>query len=121
MLYYLSTLPSVALYLALKLIYLPLSKTSFSGSLFYANYLNYIARFPFREIHNIVHDHLTAPVAFYLTQSEFREWFTGAGVERIEIHWHNRNSWRGFAYKSSSNRRNEQPNGPGQMEASHAG
>ena len=95
-LYYLSYLPTALLYLPLKLVYAPLADTRWRRRLFYEAYLGYIARFPFREIHNIVHDHLTAPVAFYLSRAEFAAWF--AAVERAEIHWHNRNSWRGFAF-----------------------
>lgn len=53
--------------------------------------------FPFREIHNIVHDHLTAPVAFYISRQEFAEWFKDANAT-YETHWHNRNSWRGLGY-----------------------
>ena len=95
-LYWLSYLPTLVLYLVLKLVYAPLGRTALKGSLFYADYLCYIAAFPFREIHNIVHDHLTAPVAFYLSREEFGEWFSSAQAERVELHWHNRNSWRGF-------------------------
>lgn len=96
-LYYLSYFPTIVLFLILKLCYLPLKKTEISQKLFYADYLNYIAPFPFREIHNIVHDHLTAPVAFYINRADFSEWFEATGAERPEINWHNRNSWRGFA------------------------
>lgn len=96
-LYYLSYLPALILWLPLKLIYLPLANTRLKRFLFYAEYLCYIAKFPFREIHNIVHDHLTAPVAFYISREEFDEWFRDAKTERTEVHWHNRNSWRGFA------------------------
>jgi SAM-dependent methyltransferase len=97
-LYLLSYLPAALLYSLLKLVYRPLGETRVSRQLFYAEYLRYIARFPFREIHNIVHDHLTAPVAFYIPREEFSEWFRSAGMEGIEIHWHNGNSWRGFAF-----------------------
>jgi SAM-dependent methyltransferase len=100
-LYRLSYLLAGMLYLLLKLVYLPMSRTGFSRHLFYANYLSYIARFPFREIHNIVHDHLTAPVAYYIHREEFNEWFLAAGTEGVEIHWHNCNSWRGFAFIKS--------------------
>ncbi|HMV47447.1 MAG TPA: methyltransferase domain-containing protein [Blastocatellia bacterium] len=96
-LYFLSYLPTLLLWLPLKLIYLPLGKTALKRFLFYADYLCYIASFPFREIHNIVHDHLTAPVAFYISRPEFEDWFRQARTERAEIHWHNSNSWRGFA------------------------
>ncbi len=97
-LYLLSYLPTAVLCALLKLVYAPLGKTKFSRFLFYADYLGYISRFPFREIHNIVHDHLTAPVAFYISREEFEEWFRSASVSRAEIHWHNRNSWRGVGY-----------------------
>ncbi len=101
-LYFLAYLPAVALYTILKAVYLPLGKIGLAHFLFYADYLSYIARFPFREIHNIVHDHLTAPVAFYISRDEFGEWFGTAHAERVEIHWHNRNSWRGFAFTETS-------------------
>lgn len=97
-LYWLSYLPTLILWLPLKLIYQPLANTSLKRVLFYADYLCYIARFPFREIHNIVHDHLTAPVAFYVSRAEFAEWFKDADAERVELHWHNSNSWRGLGF-----------------------
>ncbi|MBI3426022.1 MAG: methyltransferase domain-containing protein [Acidobacteria bacterium] len=97
-LYWLSYLPSLLLWLVLKLVYLPLSGTPLKRFLFYGEYLSYIARFPFHEIHNIVHDHLTAPVAFYLSRTEFNAWFTEARAEHVELHWHNQNSWRGFGF-----------------------
>lgn len=97
-LYWLSYLPTLILWLPLKLVYQPLANTRLKRFLFYADYLCYIARFPFREIHNIVHDHLTAPVAFYISRQEFAEWFKDANAERVELHWHNKNSWRGLGY-----------------------
>ncbi|MGE0131705.1 MAG: methyltransferase domain-containing protein [Blastocatellales bacterium] len=104
LLYFISYIPTVILYLTLKLIYAPLARTSLKRFLFYADYLCYIAQFPFREIHNIVHDHLTAPVAFYIRREEFVRWFSENGTERAEINWHNQNSWRGFARARSSER-----------------
>lgn len=97
-LYLLSFAPSLVLYAALKLIYAPLRESRLSRHLFYADYLSYISRFPFREIHNIVHDHLTAPTAFYISRAEFAEWFAEARARDVIIAWHNRNSWRGFGY-----------------------
>ena len=102
LLYFISYIPTVMLYLTLKLIYAPLRQTGLKRFLFYADYLSYIAQFPFVEIHNIVHDHLTAPVAFYISREEFAEWFDENEIERLEINWHNRNSWRGFARVRSS-------------------
>lgn len=96
MLYLFSLLPTFLLYLLLKLVYAPLNGTRWQSRLFYGEYLGYIAGFPFREIHNIVHDHLTAPIAFYLRRDEFAAWFSEAGTTETEIHWHNQNSWRGY-------------------------
>ena len=95
-LYYLSYLPSVALYLLAKGVYAPFIRAGLGRGLFYGAYIGYIARFPFREVHNIVFDHLTAPTAFYLTRDEFEGWFGEARAEGVKIAWHNRNSWRGF-------------------------
>ncbi|MFN0119062.1 MAG: methyltransferase domain-containing protein [Blastocatellia bacterium] len=97
LLYFLSMIPSAILFAALRLVYAPLGGTALARQLFYADYLGYIARFPFREIHNIVHDHLTAPTAFYIRREEFAEWFREADTTDVSIAWHNRNSWRGFA------------------------
>jgi SAM-dependent methyltransferase/uncharacterized protein YbaR (Trm112 family) len=97
-LYYLSYLPSGFLYLLLRTIYLPLRETRLAPYLFYGDYLGYISPFPFKEIHNIVHDHLTAPIAFYVSREEFGQWFEMEQTERAQIHWHNRNSWRGMAF-----------------------
>jgi SAM-dependent methyltransferase len=102
LLYFVSYIPTVILYAALKLIYAPLAQTGLRRFLFYADYLCYIAPFPFVEIHSIVHDHLTAPVAFYIRREEFARWFDVSAIEGAEIHWHNRNSWRGLARLRSS-------------------
>jgi len=104
LLYFTSYIPAIILYAALKLVYAPLAQTGLKRFLFYADYLSYIARFPFVEIHSIVHDHLTAPVAFYIQREEFARWFNVNEIERSEIHWHNSNSWRGLARLSASSR-----------------
>jgi SAM-dependent methyltransferase len=95
-LYYLSYAPALLLYLAAILVYRPLAGTRLGRGLFYTDYITYISRFSLREIHNIVHDHLTAPIAHYISRPEFEHWFLDAEAERVEISWHNRNSWRGF-------------------------
>jgi uncharacterized protein YbaR (Trm112 family) len=94
-LYRLSYIPTAILYMALKLIYAPLSGSDLSRRLFYGEYLGYISKFRFREIHNIVHDHLTAPIAHYITREEIVDWFREVDAEEVKISWHNRNSWRG--------------------------
>lgn len=64
--------------------------------LFYYPYLSYISKYPFHEVHHIVHDHLAAPVAHYLTIEQVQSWYEAAGASDFVIAWHNQNSWRGF-------------------------
>jgi len=74
----------------------PLARRRLAAWLPYRDYLAYISRFPLREIHSIVFDHLNAPIAFYLPHGEVAAWFRDARAEQITLEWHNRNSWRGF-------------------------
>lgn len=94
-LYVVSMIITLGMMLPLRLIYAPARRRGWNR-LFYADYLGYISGFPFREIHNIVHDHLTAPIAFYLRREEVAEWYAEAGMPEAVVTWHNRNSWRGF-------------------------
>lgn len=96
LLYWASLVPTAILYAALRMMYRPLARGSWSRRLFYGDYLTSIASFPFREIHTIVFDHLTAPTAFYLRRDEVEAWFRDVGARDVVIGWHNRNSWRGF-------------------------
>jgi hypothetical protein len=82
----LSHLPTSAIMLAGRTAYRRLA-------LPYAAYIRYIARFPYREIHSIVYDHLTAPVAHYLPRAEVERWYYDAGLAGVELRWHNGNSW----------------------------
>jgi SAM-dependent methyltransferase len=95
-LFALALLPAAVLFVVLRLVYRPLARSPLGARLFYADYLRYIASFPFREVHTIVHDHLTAPTAFYIRRAELVRWCNDAGLEDVVIGWHNRNSWRGF-------------------------
>ena len=96
---HLSKLPTVALYLATKLIYRPLNKRgngAIAQHLFYNDYLKAISGFGWREQHTIVFDHLIAPTAFYISRAGFEEWWREIGASDVQISWHNKNSWRGF-------------------------
>ncbi len=97
-LYQLSKLPTLGVFLASKLIYKPLNKTAkpLADKLFYNDYLNHLSTFGWREQHNIVFDHLVAPTAFYISKSEFEDWWKEIGAKDVEIVWHNQNSWCGF-------------------------
>ena len=99
-LFHLSKMPAVLMYLATKLVYGPLNRGQLGGKiakhLFYNDYLNYISRFNWREQHSIVFDHLVAPTAFYISREEFADWWREVGAQDVVINWHNQNSWRGF-------------------------
>jgi hypothetical protein len=95
-LFQLSKLPTLGVYLASKLIYKPLGKTSFGKKLFYHEYLAHLGSFGWREQHNIVFDHLVAPTAFYISKDEFTDWWKEIGAKDVKITWHNENSWCGF-------------------------
>ena len=65
--------------------------------MFYNDYVNWLSRWRFREVHSIVFDQLVAPIAFYITREEFESWFAEAGLPVPLISFRNGNSWRGFS------------------------
>jgi SAM-dependent methyltransferase len=97
-LFALSKLPTCAVYLTTKFVYRPLNAAAkpLAKHLFYNDYLNHLGEFGWREQHNIVFDHLVAPIAFYISKTEFETWWQEAGAQDVQITWHNRNSWCGF-------------------------
>ena len=97
-LYQLSKLPTLGLFLTTKLVYRPLNAASkpLADRLFYNEYLNHLGTFGWREQHNIVFDHLVAPTAFYISEDAFQGWWNEIAAEDVEITWHNENSWCGF-------------------------
>jgi len=100
--YELSRAPAALVYAASRAVYEPLSKAPFDAvgkRLFYSAYLTHLAAFPFEEVHSIVHDHLTPPIANYIPRDDFEAWFSRASLERTQVSWHNENSWRGTGYK----------------------
>ncbi len=94
----LAKVPAAVLLLAGRGIYRPLSRgplAPLGARLFYRDYLLQLSEFPFEEIHTIVHDHLTPPIAHYIEGPSFRGWFEAARLEDVRVEWHNQNSWRG--------------------------
>src|SRR6476469_10784605 len=77
LLYQLSKLPTLSLFLTTKLVYRPVNVLAppIARHMFYNDYMNHLADFGWREQHNIVFDHLVAPTAFYISKSEFEEWW----------------------------------------------
>jgi SAM-dependent methyltransferase len=98
---HLSKAPATLVYLATKLVYGPLNRSG-GGSrlarhLFYNDYLSAISQFGWREQHTIVFDHLVAPTSHYIRREDFETWWRDIDARDVEIGWHNKNSWRGFA------------------------
>lgn len=97
-LYQLSKLPTLGVFLTTKLFYRPINMAAkpVANKLFYNEYLNHLGTFGWREQHNIVFDHLVAPTAFYISKKDFSQWWDDIEAEEIDITWHNENSWCGF-------------------------
>ena len=97
-LYQLSKLPTLGLFLTTKLVYRPMNAAAkpVANHLFYNDYLNHLGSFGWREQHNIVFDHLVAPTAFYISKDDFASWWKEINADEVEIIWHNQNSWCGF-------------------------
>ncbi len=82
------------LYSILKLIYGPLTEWGKKKSFLpYSDYLSSISSFPFREIENIVIDHLSAPVSHYLSRKDIEDIFKELHPAELKLRWHNKNSW----------------------------
>jgi SAM-dependent methyltransferase len=91
---YWASLPPAAL---LKLMLALYRSKRMARRLPYGAYLNYISRFPLREVHHIMFDQLVTPVAFYLREDEVRAWFDTDELGEVAMEWHNENSWRATA------------------------
>jgi ubiquinone/menaquinone biosynthesis C-methylase UbiE len=83
------------LFTLLKVLYGPITRRGAKRAkwLPYSSYLGKISPFPFREVDNIVLDHLCPPIAFYLSRPQLEEWFALLNPESVQFRWHNRNSW----------------------------
>jgi SAM-dependent methyltransferase len=64
---------------------------------FYNDYLYWLSKWRFREVHSIIFDQLVAPIAFYIRRQEFESWFTEAELRQALTSCRNGNSWRGFS------------------------
>jgi SAM-dependent methyltransferase len=98
MLYQLSKLPTLSVFLTTKLVYRPANIIAkpVAKRLFYNDYLNHLGTFGWREQHNIVFDHLVAPTAYYISKEDFETWWDDIKAKHVEIIWHNQNSWCGL-------------------------
>lgn len=80
---------------AVKLVYGPLDRLAPSAArrLPYGRYLSYVSRFTPRQLHGIVHDHLSAPVAHYLREEDLESFMAALPVEELVLRHHNGMSW----------------------------
>lgn len=92
-LFWLTWAPSYALSAGLACYRLPVLASRLPD----APYLKRLARLPAREVHVIVYDQLTPPIAYYLPGDEVRRWFDRPGLTDVRVAWHNANSWRACA------------------------
>ena len=85
MLYQLSKLPTLGVFLTTKLVYRPINAASkaVANKLFYNEYLNHLGTFGWREQHNIVFDHLVAPTAFYISKDDFAGWWDEINAQDV--------------------------------------
>ncbi|GBD03932.1 hypothetical protein HRbin19_01233 [bacterium HR19] len=60
---------------------------------FYKDYLDYISKFPFKEIQNIVYDQMNAPITHFLSRQELEKWINESKQRCIALRHHNKNSW----------------------------
>jgi len=91
----LAWLAAAPLHLALVVAYRRAARLPFR--LPYAPYLTWLSGFPFRHTHQVVFDHLGAPIAHYYRRDELAAWFERARLTDVLITPRNANSWRGTA------------------------
>ncbi|HEV2121569.1 MAG TPA: methyltransferase domain-containing protein [Chloroflexota bacterium] len=60
----------------------------------YVEYFSYLSDFSLNQIHSIVFDHLSPPIAYYLTRQDMERWASRADLQNVKIGWHKRYSWR---------------------------
>jgi SAM-dependent methyltransferase len=87
----------VAFHATAKVVYQPLGRTAVGRALPLSEYMSSVADFSFRQNYGIVFDQLAAPTAAYLTEPEFRRWFSEARLQDVQITHRHNNSWRGQA------------------------
>ena len=88
--------PSVFLWMVIKLLYRPRADGKGPKRLPYGDYFAAMHGYPFDEIHANVFDQLVTPVAFYLKEEEVRPWLS-SGMQDTLLRSHRGYSWTGLA------------------------
>ena len=92
---------ALPLYLVIKGIYLPVSRSKrlsfLKRGLFYFEYLSWLGRYcGLRETALVIFDHLVPEIAQYIPREEFAQWFANSRFDDVHISSKAGNSWRGF-------------------------
>ncbi len=66
----------------------------------YFPYMYWLSKRNFGHTHGIVHDHLTAPIAFYIKKEDFLKWFEKESFTDVKLYHRNENSWTGVGIKT---------------------
>lgn len=96
---YLSLIPSFFIYLITKFLYKPVNNLSSKVFLPYKEYFLWVAGLSFKNIHEIVFDHLVTPVAFYHRKEEIVDWFDKNKLINYSFFHRNKMSWAASAEK----------------------
>ncbi|MBZ0309662.1 MAG: hypothetical protein K8I82_26595, partial [Anaerolineae bacterium] len=104
LLWLISYLLAIPLFLMIQLVYLPVSRSQrlgfLSRSLFYYDYLCWLGKHcGFQEQALVIFDHLVPEIAEYIPKSELISWFKNANFSHVTITSRANNSWRGFGVK----------------------
>lgn len=104
----LAKLVASLLWVAIKLIYLPLNRvgsTTLARCLPYNSYFLYFSDLGLKLFEGTVLDKMTPPISKYYSQGDFTCWFEDASLVDIHISQRNGNSWRGFGVKREAEER----------------
>lgn len=87
----------------LKGLYLQLAgkKHFINKFLLYRDYLTWLSQWDLKKVTSIVFDHMSAPVAHYLSKETVSGWFPRGGWTDVRLSQRNGNSWRCSAIKAS--------------------
>lgn len=99
---FLAKLVASLLWVAIKVIYLPLNRVgsaTLARRLPYNSYFLYFSDLGFKLFEGTVLDKMTPPISKYYSREDFSRWFEDASLVDIHISQRNGNSWRGFGVK----------------------
>lgn len=98
---FLSGIITIPVFLAMKLIYVPLNKIMKGSFLPMNEYVMYFTKFGYRRIWENIMDKMIPPYHHYYSEQDMHELLENkAGLKDVEISFRNGNSWRGLGKKN---------------------